>query len=118
MTDLDKLKKRLDRMSARLHEELRQAKAQGLGPDDPLPAQYVGSGWHHDGPTVDDPSVMVINVEDYPGLDPSTEAGKDQLSSIATVAAHTNPGKQHFLFKHKGEQIGQMIMRGILDEEQ
>jgi len=113
MTDLDKLKKCLDRMSARLHEELRQADALGLGPDDPLPA--VRSDYQNVRP--DDPSVMVINVEDYPGLDPSTEEGKDQLSSIGFASASANPGKCHFLFKHKGEQIGQMIVRTMMDPE-
>jgi hypothetical protein len=108
MTDLDNLKKRLDTL-------LTQAEAQGLGPDDPLPAQYVGGEPQNVRP--DDPSVMVINVEDYPGLDPSTEEGKDQLSSIGFANSHTHPDKRHFLFKHKGKQIGQMIVRAMMDPE-
>jgi hypothetical protein len=116
MTNFDKLKKRLDIMHAHLRERLRQASAQGLGPDDPMPTQNVRSDhWEHH---VDDPSVMVINVEDYPGLDPSTKEGKEQLSGIAFAASHANPDKWHFLFKHKGEQIGEMIVRQMLDELQ
>src|SRR6516164_8788554 len=60
-----------------------------------------------------DPSVMIINVEDYPGLDPTTQDGKDQLSAIGFQASHDHPGKNHFLFMHKGEQIGQMITRSM-----
>ena len=60
-----------------------------------------------------DPSVMIINVEDYPGLDPTTQDGKDQLSAIGFQASYDHPGKSHFLFMHKGEQIGQMITRSV-----
>ena len=60
-----------------------------------------------------DPSVMIINVEDYPGLNPTTQDGKDQLSAIGFQASHDHPGKNHFLFMHKGEQIGQMITRSM-----
>jgi hypothetical protein len=62
-----------------------------------------------------DPSVMVINVEDYPDIDPNTVEGKDQLSSIA-FSLHT-PNKYHFLFHYKGEQIGEMIIRSMLFNE-
>jgi hypothetical protein len=62
-----------------------------------------------------DPSVMIINVEDYPGLDPTTDEGKEQLSAIGFQASYNNPGKCHFLFKHKGEQIGQMITRNVFE---
>jgi len=60
-----------------------------------------------------DPSVMIINVEDYPGLDPTTQDGKDELSAIGFQASYDHPGKNHFLFMHKGEQIGQMITRSM-----
>ena len=62
-----------------------------------------------------DPSVMIINVEDYPGLDPATDEGKEQLSAIGFAASRDNPGKCHFRFKHKGEQIGQMITRNVFE---
>jgi hypothetical protein len=60
-----------------------------------------------------DPSMMIINVEDYPGLDPNTDEGKEQLSAIGFQASYANPDKCHFIFKHKGEQIGQMITRSL-----
>jgi hypothetical protein len=58
---------------------------------------------------------MIINVEDYPGLDHTTDEGKEQLSAIGFAASYNNPGKCHFLFKHKGEQIGRMITRNVFE---
>jgi hypothetical protein len=65
-------------------------------------------------PPITRPSV-IINVEDYPGLDPATGEGKEQSSAIGFAASRDNPGKCHFRFKHKGEQIGQMITRNVFE---
>jgi hypothetical protein len=66
---------------------------------------------------VNDPSVMIINVEDYPDIDPDTEEGKEQLGGIGFWAASQHPNKWHFLFFRKGEQIGQMVVRRVFEEK-
>jgi hypothetical protein len=54
-----------------------------------------------------------IDVENYPDIDPDTDDGKDELSSLAfELALGRTP--IHFVFRRRGEEIGQMIVRAPL----
>ena len=63
-----------------------------------------------------DPSVFVINVEDHPEIDMQAEDWKEHLSFLAFKLS--TPEKYHAVFKHKGESIGEMIVRPGFEEKE
>jgi hypothetical protein len=60
---------------------------------------------------------MVINVEDYPGCDYTSEEGKERLKAVAFRANLVDPDKWTFVFRYKGRQVGYMITRRVFDSE-
>ena len=57
-----------------------------------------------------------INVEDYPGIDPGADEGKEELSAIAyRLALGKTP--IHFVFRHHGKEIGEMIITSLLNDQ-
>lgn len=58
-----------------------------------------------------------INVEDHPDIDPSTDEGKEEL---AAVAFHLSRGRSsaHFVFRRKGEEIGEIFLKSPFDRPQ
>jgi hypothetical protein len=57
-----------------------------------------------------------IQVEDYPGIDPSTEDGKEQFTLLASEMSLHDPTLTYFVFKRGSEVIGEMYLRDGFDE--
>jgi hypothetical protein len=68
---------------------------------------------HSAGVQAEEQSNARTNRWSSPMQEPIDPYGKDQLSAIGFQASHDHPGKNHFLFMHKGEQIGQLITRSM-----
>jgi hypothetical protein len=58
-----------------------------------------------------------INIEDYPGINPDTDDGKEELSALAFELAQGRT-PVHFVFRRHGEEIGQAIIRSPFDRLQ
>jgi len=64
---------------------------------------------------MNDPSIFIINVEDYPHIDWRSDDGQEALGAIAAHHHVRNPHKWHFKFQCDGKEVGEMIFTGGFD---
>ena len=57
---------------------------------------------------VDDQHRTIINVEDYPDIDTTTEDGRDELCALAASMARGHM-PVHYVFMRGGKFLGEMI---------
>jgi hypothetical protein len=51
----------------------------------------------------------ILNVEDFPDIDPWTEDGREEFTLIAHRTHREFPNLVHFIFKLGGEKIGEVM---------
>lgn len=65
------------------------------------------------------PMTKEIDVEDYPDIDPDTQDGQEEFSCLACELKRQSNGLlTHFIFKRKGEMIGEMYVTNAFEEKQ
>ena len=52
----------------------------------------------------------IVNLDDYPDIDPNTDEGKEEISHLGFHLSHGRT-PVHFVFMHKGKEIGEMFVR-------
>lgn len=63
-----------------------------------------------------DPSVCIVNVEDYPDVNWQTDDGKEEFSRIGFNIAWRDSSKWHIVFCCGGEEVGEIIVRRGFDD--